>query len=110
MGTTPDPEFAIPLKEAEEQATQAISAGAELATADEPPARSQCVLNVTDQEYARILQLNHDAVVWTHQDKQLVHGLELLLGKEVADQVGKFAECRMEKQHDLAGLPRVQAV
>lgn len=70
----------------------------------------KCILNVTEHEYDRILQLNHDAVVWKNSDQHLLEGLESLLGKEVADQLRKFDECRMEKHTDTAGGCRVQSV
>jgi hypothetical protein len=70
----------------------------------------KCVLNVTDHEFDKILQLNHDAVVWNNADHELLHGLSDLLGKETVEQLRPFAECRMEKHSDLAGYPRVQSL
>lgn len=67
-----------------------------------------CILNVTDHEFDRILQLNHDALVWNNADRELLAGLETLLGKNVVDQIRKYDECRMEKHTDLAGLARVE--
>ena len=104
IGTTADPEFAIPIKEAEDRTN------AERGKVGEKSDLCQCVLNVTAQEYDSILQMNHDALVWNNRDKKLLHGLELLLGKEVAEQVGQFEECRMAKRRDRASVPRVQAV
>jgi hypothetical protein len=92
MGTTADPEFAIPFKETEQKST-----------------KSRCVLNVTEQEYAKILQLNHDALVWNNSDKDLLRKLEVLLDKDIVDRLRQFEECRMEMQHDLGRVPRVQA-
>jgi hypothetical protein len=69
----------------------------------------KCVLHVTDHEFDRILQLNHDALVWTNRDEELLHGLASLLGRGVADEVRRFDECRVEKHDSLNGRARVEA-
>jgi hypothetical protein len=73
-------------------------------------AMRKCVLNVTEHEYDKILQLNHDAVVWKNADRELLHGLNQLVGEETVNQLRKFEECRMEKHNDMVGLPRLQAL
>jgi hypothetical protein len=46
-----------------------------------------CILHVTDHEYDQVLQLNHDAVVWHNSDRELLKGLEAILGSDIADEV-----------------------
>ncbi len=67
-----------------------------------------CLLNVTPDEYDRILQLNHDSLAWSNQDHALLHGLEMLVGKDCTDQIRQYDECRMQKHDSLEGVPRVQ--
>ena len=71
---------------------------------------TKCVLNVTDHEFDRILQLNHDTVVLNNTDHELLEGLEGLVGKDTVDQICKFDECRMEKHHGMVGIPRIQSL
>jgi hypothetical protein len=68
----------------------------------------KCVLNVTDQEYGKVLQLNHDSLVLNKRDESLLQGLEALLGPGVADELRRYDECRMQPHHSLAGLRRVE--
>lgn len=68
-----------------------------------------CILNVTDHEYDKILQLNHDALVWNTADRTLLEGLETLLGSDTVAEIRQYDECRMQKHDDLTGLPRVEA-
>jgi hypothetical protein len=67
-----------------------------------------CILNVTDHEYDRILQLNHDSLAWNTADHHLLEGLETLLGDDTVREIRQYDECRMQKHDDLAGLPRVE--
>ena len=67
----------------------------------------KCILHVTDQEYAEILQLNHDALVWSTQDAALMEGLTHIVGPDVVEQLQQFDECRMEKDNQLDGQNRV---
>ena len=71
---------------------------------------SRCVVNVTDHEFDKILQLNHDALVWRNTDHEMLEGLKPLLGQDTVAQLGRFEECRMEKHHDLAGVPRIETI
>jgi len=68
----------------------------------------ECILHVTDHEYDRILQLNHDAVVWSNRDTELLDGLTTLLGAEVVDEVRRYDGGRMEKHDSVNGIPRVE--
>jgi hypothetical protein len=68
-----------------------------------------CILNVTPHEYDQILQLNHDSLAWSTQDQAVLHGLEMLIGKELTEQIRQYDECRMQKHDSLDGIPRVQA-
>jgi len=68
----------------------------------------ECILHVTDHEYDRILQLNHDAVVWSNRDTELLGGLTALLGTEVVDEVRRYDGGRMEKHDSVKGIPRVE--
>jgi hypothetical protein len=68
----------------------------------------KCVLHVTEHEYGKILQLNHDSLVLNNRDKGLLRGLEALLGQGVAEEVRQFDECRVEKHDSLDGLRRVE--
>lgn len=67
----------------------------------------RCVLHVTEQEYARILQLNHDRLVLNNRDEKLLHGLESLFGHDVAHAVRGLEECRVEKHDSLGGMRRL---
>ena len=67
-----------------------------------------CILNVTEREYAKILQLNHDAVVWKTSDRQLLHNLEKLLGSKPVREMRAFEECKMQKQPELEQSLRVE--
>jgi len=67
----------------------------------------KCVLHVTDHEYAKLLQLNHNALVFTKQDEGLLRGLEELVGREPVGKVRRYDECRVEPHHRLDGQPRV---
>ena len=67
-----------------------------------------CILHVTEHEYERILQLNHNALTWSNRDRELLRGLESLLGKEVVDQVSRYEGCRIQHHFELDGLPRVE--
>jgi hypothetical protein len=71
---------------------------------------TKCILHVTDHEFDKILQLNHDSVVWKNTDREVREGIAVLIGKDVAEQVSKFDECRVEKHHELAGFPRVETL
>jgi hypothetical protein len=68
-----------------------------------------CILHVTGQEYDRILQLNHNALVWKNPDREFLRGLEKLLGKDVVDQVARYESCRLQKHDHLDGIARVEA-
>jgi hypothetical protein len=68
----------------------------------------KCILHVTDHEYDRILQRNHDDLVWSNHDQVLLGYLQSLLGRQVAEQVRRYDECRMQKHDDLNGIPRVE--
>jgi len=67
-----------------------------------------CILHVTDHEYDRVLQLNHDALVLKSGDRDLLERLESLLGKEVTDRVRGYDSCRVQKHDRLGDLPRVE--
>jgi hypothetical protein len=67
-----------------------------------------CILHVTDHEYARILQLNHDALVFNPRDENLLQGLENLMGKNVVEQLRRYDECRVQQHHNLDGVERVE--
>jgi hypothetical protein len=68
----------------------------------------KCILNVNEREYDKILQLNHDAVMWKTTDRELLRSLEKLIGPEaVADMVG-FEECKMQKQTEPGCHPRIE--
>jgi hypothetical protein len=69
--------------------------------------KMKCILNVTDHEYNKILQLTHDAVEWSNTDLGALERLETLLGSGVVAAISRYEECRMEKHHDISGLPRV---
>jgi len=69
-----------------------------------------CILHVTDHEYAKVLQLNHDALVFSSRDEELLRGLENLLGSRVVDQVRMYDECRVQQHDRLDGHPRVEEV
>jgi hypothetical protein len=58
---------------------------------------SNCMLNVSDHEYGQILQLNHNSVVWTSNDRVLLAKIGKLLGRDIADELRRYDECRMEK-------------
>lgn len=68
----------------------------------------KCILHVTDHEYDQILQLNHDAVVWTNEDTELLSRLEHVIGEDVVGQVRRYDECRMQKHDRLDGIPRIE--
>jgi hypothetical protein len=68
----------------------------------------KCVVNVTDQEFAKILQLNHDALVWKTDERQLMEDLEILLGSQAVNEMRGFEECRMVVQADMNGKPRIE--
>jgi hypothetical protein len=70
----------------------------------------KCVLHVTDHEYGKVLQLNHDALVFSNRDEELLKGLEGLLGDQVVGEVRRYDECRVEQHDSLTGHPRVEAV
>lgn len=67
-----------------------------------------CIVHVTDREYPEILQLNHDAYVWSTEDETLMEGLVTVLGEDVVDQLREYDECRMQPHHSIEGLPRVE--
>lgn len=67
-----------------------------------------CILHVTDHEYDQILQLNHDALVWSNRDNVLLDGLRALIGTEVVEQIRQYDECKMLKHDKLDGLRRVE--
>jgi hypothetical protein len=67
-----------------------------------------CILNVNECEYDKILQLNHDAVVWKTSDHHLLQDLETLLGDDTIRQMSAFEECRMQKQPELDGHARIE--
>jgi hypothetical protein len=68
----------------------------------------ECILHVTDHEYDKILQLNHDAVVWSNQDMELLDGLTTLLGTEIVEEVRRYDGCRMQKHNCMNGILRVE--
>lgn len=68
----------------------------------------RCILHVTDHEYDRVLQLNHDAVAWSTRDETLLEHLEPILGPDVVEALRRCDECRMEKHDALNGLPRIE--
>jgi len=66
------------------------------------------VLNVTDHEFDKILQLTHDAIEWTNTDVHVLEGVANLLGNDVASKLKTFDDIRMEKHDSISDLPRVQ--
>ena len=68
----------------------------------------KCILNVTDHEYDKILQLTHDAIVWNNRERHILQGVAALLGSQVAAEIKRYDECRMEKHHDISDLSRVE--
>jgi len=69
---------------------------------------TRCILNVTTHEYDKVLQLNHDGLVWDSRDEELLHGLEAVLGEETVNQLRQYDQCRMRKHDTLNGLARVE--
>jgi hypothetical protein len=67
-----------------------------------------CIVNVTEREYDKILQLNHDAVVWKTSDQNLLRDLEPVLGGPTVRQMCAFEQCKMQKLNDLAGHSRIE--
>jgi len=68
----------------------------------------KCILNVSDHEYDKILQLTHDAIEWTNTDAFVLEGVAKLLGRDVALNLRKYDEIRMEKHDDLSDFLRVE--
>jgi len=68
----------------------------------------KAILNVTDHEYDKILQLTHDAVEWTNTDARILEGVAGLLGRNVAVVLKQYDEIRMQKHDDISQLPRVE--
>jgi hypothetical protein len=69
---------------------------------------TRCLLNVTTHECDKVLQLNHDGLVWDNRDEQLLHGLEAVLGEETVNQLRHYDQCKMQKHDTLNGLARVE--
>jgi hypothetical protein len=67
----------------------------------------KCILNVTDHEYDKILQVTHDAVEWSNADVHVLNALGALLGDDVVAAIKRYDDCHMEKHDDVSGLPRV---
>jgi hypothetical protein len=76
--------------------------------AQEGMTMTRCILNVTTHEYDKILQLNHDGLVWDNRDEELLHGLEGVLGEETVNQLRQYDQCKMQKHDTLNGLARVK--
>ena len=70
----------------------------------------KCILNVTDHEYDKILQLTHDAIAWTNTDAHVLEAVADLLGRDVALELKKYDEIRMEKHEHLSDLRRVETL
>jgi hypothetical protein len=68
----------------------------------------KCIVNVTDREFAKILQLNHDAVVWKSSDRQLMAELEKVLDNETVNALRVFEECKMQVTPLDSNKPRVE--
>lgn len=68
----------------------------------------RCILNVSDHEYDKILQLTHDAIEWTNMDAHVLEGVAKLLGRDVAVNLKKYDEIRMEKHDDISNFLRVE--
>jgi hypothetical protein len=68
----------------------------------------KCILNVTDHEYAKILQWTHDAVEWDNSDRCVLNGLTNLLGSNVVEQLLRYDECHMAQHDDVSSQSRVQ--
>jgi hypothetical protein len=67
----------------------------------------KCVLHVNDHDYDHILQLNHNAVVWTMDDEVLLEHLVTVIGAAVVQKMRACDDCRMEKHFELVA-PRVE--
>jgi hypothetical protein len=67
-----------------------------------------CILHVTDREFPRILQLNHDGLLLRQRDEELMEGLVRILGIDVVDQIRDYDQCRVQAHHSLDGLPRIE--
>jgi hypothetical protein len=70
----------------------------------------QCILNLTDHEYDKILQLTHSRTRWNTRDRYVVRGIASLLGRRVAAEIREYEECRMEKHNELYRYDRVEPV
>jgi hypothetical protein len=70
----------------------------------------QCILNVTDHEFDKLLQLTHSRTRWSTRDCYVQRGIANLLGRQVATEVRDYEECRMEKHDELWGFDRVEPV
>ena len=68
----------------------------------------KCILNVTDHEYDKILQMTHDAVEWRNTDAFVLKRIAAFLGRGVAAELKAYDEIRMEKYDDISDLPRVE--
>lgn len=67
-----------------------------------------CILNVTNREFDRILQLNHDELVWSTEDSTLLNRLSYLVGADAVEEMRHYDECRMEKQDKIRGIYRIE--
>lgn len=68
----------------------------------------KCIVNVNDREFAKILQLNHDAVVWKTDERQLMQDLEKVLGTQTVNELRGFEECKMQVPPLHSNKPRVE--